>query len=164
MRTGRLAPELAAELGVIGIAGRASGQVYDVRADAPYPPYDQFDVRVPHYRAGDVAARAKVRSEEIAVSLDLIARLLDSLPDGPCRAPWQTPAHACAGIGIVEGWRGEVLSYVSLDERGLVTRFFPRDPSWLIWPALELCAQGNIVPDFPLCNKSMNGSYSGHDL
>ncbi len=164
MRTGRLSPELAAELGVVGIAGRASGQVYDVRADAPYAPYDQFGVRVPHYRAGDVAARAKVRSEEIAVSLELIARLLESLPDGPCRVPWQAPAHACAGIGIVEGWRGEIISYVSLDEHGKVTRFFPRDPSWLIWPALEMCAQGNIVPDFPLCNKSMNGSYSGHDL
>ena len=164
MRTGRLAPELAAELGVIGFAGRASGQVYDVRADAPYSPYDQFPVRVPHYRAGDVAARAKVRSEEIAVSLDLIARLLGSLPDGPCRAPWQAPARACAGMGMVEGWRGEILSYVSLDERGQVLRFFPRDPSWLMWPALEMCVQGNIVPDFPLCNKSMNGSYSGHDL
>jgi len=164
MRTGRLAPELAAELGVIGFAGRASGQVYDVRADAPYAPYDQFEVRVPHYRAGDVAARAKVRSEEITVSLEMMARLLDSLPNGPCRTPWHAPAQACAGLGIVEGWRGEILSYVSLDEHGQVTRFFPRDPSWLIWPALELCVQGNIVPDFPLCNKSMNGSYSGHDL
>jgi len=164
MRTGRLSPELAAELGVVGIAGRASGQVYDVRADAPYAPYDQFGVRVPHYRAGDVAARAKVRSEEIAVALELIARLLETLPEGPCRAPWQAPSQACAGIGIVEGWRGEIITYVSLDERGRVTRFYPRDPSWLIWPALEMCAQGNIVPDFPLCNKSMNGSYSGHDL
>jgi Ni,Fe-hydrogenase III large subunit len=164
MRTGRLAPELAAELGVVGIIGRASGQVFDVRADAPYAPYDRFEVRVPHFRAGDVAARAKVRSEEIAVSAGLITQLLESLPEGPCRAPWQAPGRACSGIGIVEGWRGEILTHVVLSADGRVTRFFPRDPSWFIWPALEQCVQGNIVPDFPLCNKSMNGSYSGHDL
>lgn len=164
MRTGRLAPELAAELGVVGFVGRASGQVYDVRADAPYAPYDKFPVRVVHYRAGDVAARAKVRSEEILISLELIIALLNGLPEGPLVADWPQPAQACEGIGIVEGWRGEILSYVNFGTDGKVTRFFPRDPSWLIWPALEMCVQGNIVPDFPLCNKSMNGSYSGHDL
>lgn len=164
MRTGRLSPEQAAELGVVGIVGRAAGQVYDVRADAPHAPYDEFAVRVPHYRAGDVAARAKVRSEEIAMSLELIAGLLESLPQGPHCTTWAAPTQACAGLGIVESWRGEILTYVRLDGDGHVARFFPRDPSWLLWPALELCVQGNIVPDFPLCNKSMNGSYSGHDL
>jgi Ni,Fe-hydrogenase III large subunit len=164
MRTGRISPEQAAALGVVGVVGRAAGQVYDVRADAPYPPYDRLPVRVPHYRAGDVAARAKVRSEEIATSLELIPALLESLPEGPHRARWHAPDRPCEGIGIVESWRGEIVTYVRFDGTGRVARFFPRDPSWLLWPALEQCVQGNIVPDFPLCNKSVNGSYSGHDL
>ncbi|MBI2992584.1 MAG: NADH-quinone oxidoreductase subunit C [Gammaproteobacteria bacterium] len=164
MRTGRLDSELAAELGVVGYVGKASGQLFDVRADAPYAPYDSLEVRVPHYRAGDVAARAKVRAEEITISLELIVKLLESLPDGPHRAEWRAPDRVCEGIGMVEGWRGEILAYVRFDDCGRIARFFPRDPSWLTWPALELCVQGNIVPDFPLCNKSINGSYSGHDL
>jgi Ni,Fe-hydrogenase III large subunit len=164
MRTGRIEPELAAQLGLTGYVGKASGQLFDVRADAPYAPYDRFEVRVPHYRAGDVAARAKVRAEETGISCELIVRLLETLPEGSIRTPWQPPARECEGLGIVEGWRGEIITYVRLDSHRRVARFFPRDPSWLSWPALELCVQGNIVPDFPLCNKSVNGSYSGHDL
>ncbi|MBI2969552.1 MAG: NADH-quinone oxidoreductase subunit C [Gammaproteobacteria bacterium] len=164
MRTGRLAPELAAELGAVGYVGKASGQVFDVRADAPYAPYDQLEVRVPHYRAGDVAARAKVRSEEIDISLELITRILDSPPDGPYATGWRAPQRACEGMGMVDGWRGEILCYLRFDDDGRIARYFPRDPSWLTWPALEQCVQGNIVPDFPVCNKSINGSYSGHDL
>jgi len=68
------------------------------------------------------------------------------------------------GIGMVEGWRGEIISHVRFDDNGRVARYFPRDPSWFSWPALELLIHGNIVPDFPVCNKSVNGSYSGHDL
>jgi Ni,Fe-hydrogenase III large subunit len=164
MRTGRIDPDLAAQLGLTGYVGKASGQLFDVRADAPYAPYDRLEVRVPHYRAGDVAARAKVRAEEIGISCDLIVRLLEALPQGSIRSSWPAPARACEGLGMVEGWRGEIISYVRFDADGRIARFFPRDPSWLSWPALELCVQGNIVPDFPLCNKSVNGSYSGHDL
>jgi len=164
MRTGRIEAELAKQLGLTGYVGKASGQLFDVRADAPYAPYDQLEVKIPHYRAGDVAARAKVRAEEIGISAELIVRLLETLPEGPVSSPWQAPARECEGLGIVEGWRGEIISYVRFDATGKIARFFPRDPSWLSWPALELCVQGNIVPDFPLCNKSVNGSYSGHDL
>ena len=164
MRTGRIDPELAAQLGVTGYVGKASGQLFDVRADAPYAPYDRLEVRVPHYRAGDVAARAKVRAEEIGISLGLVRQLLETLPDGLVRQEWRPPHLECEGLGMVEGWRGEIITYVRFDAGGRVARFFPRDPSWLSWPALEQCVQGNIVPDFPLCNKSVNGSYSGHDL
>jgi Ni,Fe-hydrogenase III large subunit len=164
MRTGRIEPELAAQLGLTGYVGKASAQLFDVRADAPYAPYDQLEVKVPHYRAGDVAARAKVRADEIGISCDLIVRLLETLPEGSIRTPWPVPSRGCEGLGMVEGWRGEIISYVRFDGGGKIARFFPRDPSWLSWPALELCVQGNIVPDFPLCNKSVNGSYSGHDL
>lgn len=164
MTTGRLTPEQAAMLGAVGYVGKASGLDFDVRRDSPYAPYDQFEVRVPGYRAGDVAARAKVRAEEIDVSLRLLMDLLHSLPASEIRAPWPISTAPCEGLGIVDGWRGEIISYVRLDDQGRVARFFPRDPSWLTWPALELMIQDNIVPDFPVCNKSVNGSYSGHDL
>ncbi len=95
---------------------------------------------------------------------DLIEQLLTDLPGGELRAEWPTLQGAAEGFGIVEGWRGEILSYVRFDGQGRVARFFPRDPSWFSWPALERLIDGNIVPDFPVCNKSVNGSYSGHDL
>jgi Ni,Fe-hydrogenase III large subunit len=164
MTTGRLAPEQAAALGALGYVGRASGQGYDVRAHSPHPPYDAFQPRVPGYRAGDVAARARVRAEEALESLALPPRLLEALPEGPALGRWPGRAGPGEGLGIVEGWRGELVSYVELDPAGRVARYFPRDPSWLNWPALELLVQGNIVPDFPVCNKSVNGSYSGQDL
>ena len=65
---------------------------------------------------------------------------------------------------MIEGWRGEIITYVSFDETGKVSRYFPRDPSWFNWPALEYLIWGNIVPDFPLINKSFNLSYAGPDL
>jgi len=164
MATGRLTPEAAAALGAVGYVGRASGQAFDVRRDAPYAPYDRLEVPVPGYRAGDVAARARIRADEIQISLQLIRRLLESLPAGPHRIEWSGAQGGCEGMGFVEGWRGEILTYVRFGEDGRIARCFPRDPSWLTWPALELMIQDNIVPDFPVCNKSVNGSYSGHDL
>ena len=164
MTTGRLTPEQAAALGAVGYVGRASGQAFDVRRDAPYAPYDTLTINVPSYRAGDVAARAKVRADEIQVSLRLICELAGTLPEGPTRAEVGAVGKETEGIGFVDGWRGEIVTYVRLDANARVTRFFPRDPSWLTWPALELLVQGNIVPDFPVCNKSVNGSYSGQDL
>jgi Ni,Fe-hydrogenase III large subunit len=164
MTTGRLTPEQAAALGAVGYVGRASGQSFDVRRDAPYAPYDRLTISVPSYRAGDVAARAKVRTEEIQTSLRLIREITSSLPEGPTRAETGTVGRDTEGVGFIDGWRGEIVTYVHLDAEARVTRFFPRDPSWLTWPALELLVQGNIVPDFPVCNKSVNGSYSGQDL
>jgi Ni,Fe-hydrogenase III large subunit len=164
MGTGRLIPESAAELGAVGYVGRASGQTFDVRRDAAYAPYERFDVKVPVYRAGDVAARARIRTDEIQISLQLILELLESLPQGPHNIHWTPPRQTCEGMGCVEAWRGEVMTYVRFANDGHIARFFPRDPSWLNWPALELLMQNNIVPDFPVCNKSVNGSYSGQDL
>jgi Ni,Fe-hydrogenase III large subunit/NADH:ubiquinone oxidoreductase subunit C len=165
MTAGRLSPEQAAMLGAVGYVGKASGQSFDVRRAAPYAPYDSLTVTVPTYRAGDVAARAKIRADEIGISLDLIRELAARLPAGSCRANWPEPLpHEREGIGFVEGWRGEIITYLKLGADGRVLRFYPRDPSWLTWPALELLIQDNIVPDFPVCNKSVNGSYSGQDL
>jgi len=162
--TGVLKPEYAKALGCVGYVGRASGMDFDVRRDAPYPPYDQLKFKVPLHHFGDVNARARTRLEEAAASFDLIEALLAGLPAGPIRAGWTHPAAGAEGLGLIEGWRGEILSFVRFGADGRVARFFPRDPSWTTWPTLELLIHDNIVPDFPVCNKSVNGSYSGHDL
>jgi len=162
--TGILPRETAVDLGVLGYVGRASNIDYDLRRDAPYPPYQELDVKVPVYSEGDVAKRTRVRGDEILIATDLITTLLNTLPDGATAADKKPAYRDTAGIGLVEGWRGETVAYVHLNAEGLVERYFPRDPSWLNWPALEGLIHGNIIPDFPVCNKSVNGSYSGHDL
>ena len=161
--TGFLQPETAKRLGVLGYVGKASGQDYDARRDHAYAPYDQFRVESACLSAGDVAARVQVRAQEIEQSLSLLQQLLDNLPAGSRQAE-VTTMTAGEGIGIVEGWRGEIISFVRLDQDGKVQRYFARDPSWFSWPALEQLIHDNIVADFPVCNKSVNGSYSGHDL
>lgn len=162
--TGYLSPDLAASFGTLGYVARASGIDFDVRRDAPYAPYDRLQVTAPVYKYGDVAARVRVRIEEIRAALDLLQQLLADLPAGPVRVPWRPPAAGAEGLGLVEGWRGEILAFVRFDGGGRIARYFPRDPSVLNWPALEQLIHDNIVPDFPVCNKSINGSYSGSDL
>ncbi len=162
--TGVLKPEHARELGCVGYVGRASGIDFDVRRDAPYPPYDRLKIAVPLNNYGDVNARVRTRMEEIGVSLDLIEALLAGLPAAEFRHDWTYPEAGAEGLALVEGWRGEILSFVRFGENGRIARFFPRDPCWTTWPALELLIHDNIVPDFPVCNKSVNGSYSGQDL
>ncbi|MFK5926615.1 MAG: NADH-quinone oxidoreductase subunit C [Desulfuromusa sp.] len=157
-------PEDAQRLGAVGYVGRASGLEDDLRRDAPYPPYQQLQVKVPVFDVGDITKRLRVRGEEILISLGLLKTLLKQLPDGSLTTEIKLPQHEVAGIGLVEGWRGETLAYVRFDSAGKVLRYFPRDPSWLTWQALEMMLDGVIVPDFPVCNKSVNGSYSGHDL
>jgi Ni,Fe-hydrogenase III large subunit len=162
--TGILPHETAVRLGALGYVGRASNLAYDLRRDAPYPPYENLQVEVPVYTEGDVAKRTRVRGDEILVATDLINTLLNTLPGGNIAAERSPEYRDVSGIGLVEGWRGETVAYVHLNAEGIVERYFPRDPSWLNWPALEGLIHGNIIPDFPVCNKSVNGSYSGHDL
>jgi len=162
--TGILGLDIAKRLGVLGYVGKASGMDYDLRRDHRYAPYDRLQVASPCLAAGDVAARMQVRVDEIREALRLLEQLLEQLPDGPVHAAWPAAPAAGEGVGLVEGWRGEILSYIRLGPDGRVRRFFPRDPSWFSWPALERLIHGNIVADFPVCNKSVNGSYSGHDL
>ncbi len=162
--TGILSPDYAQRLGCVGYVGRASGQDFDVRRDLAYAPYNKLQVKSPCYNRGDVAARTLVRLNEIQSSLDLIEQICQNLPTGEIQTPWQTPKAGAEGLGFIDGWRGEIVVYVRFAEDNKIDRFFPRDPSWLTWPALEHLIRGNIVPDFPVCNKSVNGSYSGHDL
>lgn len=162
--TGVLTPELAGRYGALGYVGRASGVDRDVRRDTPYAPYDRLPFTVPVYRYGDVAARMRVRADEIRVSFELLERLFDELPPGDILSPWIAPEIDAQGLGLVESWRGELLAFVSFGEGGRIARYFPRDPSAINWPTLEHLIHNNIVPDFPVCNKSVNGSYSGNDL
>ncbi len=161
---GRVAPDIAAALGLAGLAGRASAQAWDLRADFPCVPYHELDVRMATHRNGDVAARTTVRFEEIFESLRICRLILERLPFGETLVPFADPQAGTMGIGWVEGWRGEVLVALEAEARGRISRCHPHDPSWQNWPLLEHAVIGNIVPDFPLINKSFNLSYSGHDL
>ena len=161
---GRIPPRLADRVGLTGSAGRASGQAWDLRALFPCVPYNELDVAMATHRNGDVAARVTVRFEEIAESLRISRLMLKLLPLGEVAVAVPAPADGAVGIGWVEGWRGEVFVALEAAAGGRVRRCHPHDPSWQNWPLLELAVIGNIVPDFPLINKSFNLSYSGHDL
>lgn len=162
--TGSLSLDKARTLGALGFVARASGECWDLRRDAPYAPYESVTVAVPFSSGGASSNRVHVRGGEILVSLDLLDTFLAHLPAGDISNALPPVPATCCGVGCVEGWRGEIIAYVRLEAGGIVSRYFPRDPSWLNWPALEVLILGEIVPDFPLCNKSVNGSYSGHDL
>jgi len=160
---GFLTPQLASRLGVIGLAGRASGQAWDARVAPGFDPYDRLEVKMATRRQGDVAARVAVRFDEIFESLRLVRTLVEEMPRGASHIALPRPNGERIGLGWVEGWRGEVL--VAIEARdGVIRRCHAHDPSWQNWPALEHAIMGNIVPDFPLINKSFNLSYSGHDL
>jgi Ni,Fe-hydrogenase III large subunit/Ni,Fe-hydrogenase III component G len=165
---GRVTPELAAKMGLLGLAGRASGRARDLRCDFPCAPYDALQVRIASQTAGDVWARVSVRFDEALESTRLMAlitaALLDPAATGDTRvALADIPADRLA-LGYIEGWRGPVLVALESGPNGTIRRCHPQDPSWCNWPVIEHAAIGNIVPDFPLINKSFNLSYSGHDL
>jgi len=161
--TGIVSPELARRFGAGGYIGRASGRDFDARRWPGYPPYDVLQFSVPVVQEGDVNARVWIRIREIEQSLALIGQILGRLPAGEVRVP--LPAvGACEGMALVEGFRGDVLVWLRIGSDGRIARCHLRDPSWFQWPLLEAAIDGNIVADFPLCNKSFNCSYSGHDL
>ena len=162
--TGRLLPATAARLGIVGLAARASGHAIDARVHPGFAPYDELQPKIASHRNGDVAARIVVRFEEAFESLRLQRLILQNLPQGNLRVPVGAAAEGAFGIGWIEGWRGEVLVALEAGADGRVRRCHPHDPSWQNWPALEHAVIGNIVPDFPLINKSFNLSYAGADL
>jgi len=162
--TGFVSADLVRRFAAGGYVGRASGRDFDARRDLAYPPYDHLAIDVPVLEAGDVDARVRIRLAEISESLKLVRRILEGLPAGAIRAPVRVAKQECEGVGVVEGFRGDVFVYLRLAADGTVARCHPRDPSWFQWPLLEIAIKDNIVADFPLCNKSFNCSYSGHDL
>lgn len=163
---GRLAPGLARDFGLVGPAARASGSRYDARnvyAHGLYPESAPAPVR---RETGDALARTQIRADEIQSSLSILAGLLATLPGGPAGVDCRNEALAAdrAGIGIVEAWRGELIHWVTTDAAGAISRYAIKDPSFNNWTGLAIAVRGNLVADFPLCNKSFNLSYSGNDL
>jgi Ni,Fe-hydrogenase III large subunit len=159
--TGIVSAALAGQFGAGGYVGRASGRGFDARRAFPYAPYDRLDFAVPTREEGDVNARVWIRIDEVRESLALIDQILAGLPAGPTRV--ELPAGAGEGTALVEGFRGDVFAWVHI-KGARVKQAYLRDPSWFQWPLLEAAIEGNIVADFPLCNKSFNCAYAGVDL
>ncbi len=164
--TGLLRPALARQFGAGGYVGRGSDRQFDARKALAYPPYGELKFDVHTLKDGDVNARVWVRIHEAQESIELIEQILQQLPGGPIQTAMEgaVDGQSREGLGLVEAFRGDVLAWVRIDGAGLVERCHLRDPSWFQWPLLEAAIEGNIVADFPLCNKSFNCSYSGHDL
>jgi Ni,Fe-hydrogenase III large subunit len=168
--TGRLSSSLAREFGLVGPAARASGGDYDARAHFahgvyPDPAHPPGGYPVARRDAGDVLARAHVRGEEINASLAMLAAWIEELPASPVCVPAEGPLPPeRVGVGIVEAWRGELIHWITTGDRGQITRYAIKDPSFNNWTGLAIAVRGNLVADFPLCNKSFNLSYSGNDL
>ncbi|HNV03419.1 MAG TPA: NADH-quinone oxidoreductase subunit C [Vicinamibacterales bacterium] len=162
--TGVLSRDAAWAYGAKGIAARASGLDRDSRRDHPHAAYGTLPLRVPVRTEGDVDARVRIRLDEMAQARALVAR-----GAAECRrsqgAPWSAPCEPADGdaLGWTEGWRGQILDWVRF-RGGVIDRAVVRDPSFCNWPLFGELGPGNIVPDFPLCNKSLNLSYSGTDL
>jgi Ni,Fe-hydrogenase III large subunit/Ni,Fe-hydrogenase III component G len=162
--TGILAHQAARDLGVVGVAARASGVDADMRRDHPHDAYEDLKFQVPVEDGGDVRARLMVRAREVEQSLGILRQALDRMPETPIAAPLpdDLPASSSA-LGWVEAWRGPVTHWLETDEAGKISRAKVTDPSTLNWPGLALAVPGNIIPDFPVINKSFNLSYSGND-
>jgi Ni,Fe-hydrogenase III large subunit len=159
--TGRLKPELVRQFGAGGYVGRASGRPFDARKHPGYGPYDALNFEVPVLDEGDVNARVWIRAREIGQSLNLIEQIVHGMPAGDTMT--EVPVASGEALTLTEAFRGDVLVWMRVTE-GNVDRCHIRDASWFQWPLLEAVVEGNIVADFPLCNKSFNCSYSGHDL
>jgi Ni,Fe-hydrogenase III large subunit len=160
--TGIVPPALARRFAAGGHVGRASGRGFDSRRHLACPPYDRLAFEVPVLDMGDVDARVWIRIREVEESLRLVEQILEGLPRGEVAS--EVPLVAGEGLAFAEAFRGDVMVWLRLAEGGRVARCHPRDPSWFQWPLLEAAIEGNIVADFPLCNKSFNCSYAGHDL
>jgi Ni,Fe-hydrogenase III large subunit len=162
--TGIVKPDYVRQWGAGGYVGRASGRNFDARRNVGYAPYDKLVFEVPALTAGDVNARVWIRIREVEQSLALVDQIIGALPDGKFLAAVKPSGKTCEGLGLVEAFRGDVLVWLRLDGKGQIERCHLRDASWFQWPLLETAVEGNIVADFPICNKSFNCSYSGHDL
>ena len=162
--TGRVSRELCDSLGLVGPAARACGATRDVRRDHPFGIYQFSHVPVSNAETGDVFARGWVRWLEIERSAEFVVEHLRSLPSGPVRAaiPAIPPEHIA--VSLVEGWRGEIAHVAVTDAAGRFARYKVKDPSFHNWMGLAQALRGEQISDFPLCNKSFNLSYAGHDL
>ncbi len=160
--TGRLYNDIARELHVVGPAARASGIDRDTRRDYPYAAYAELDFKVPVLKTGDVNSRTRVRADEVYESINIIEQALSKLPGGDFKSNMKEIPDGCA-LGYTEAPRGETLYWVMI-ENNRIERCKVRDPSFCNWLAIEYAVLDNIVPDFPIINKSLSLSYSGNDM
>ncbi|PYQ55107.1 MAG: hydrogenase large subunit [Acidobacteria bacterium] len=163
--TGILPRQVARDFGVVGLAARASGLDLDLRRDQPHDAYSGLRFVVPVEEGGDVRARLMMRAREVEQSLAILRHVLENMPEGRVLSalPDALPPSSSA-LGWAEGWRGECLHWVQTDGEGHLSRVKVTDPSFKNWQGLAHAVPGNILPDFPVINKSFNLSYSGNDL
>jgi Ni,Fe-hydrogenase III large subunit len=159
--TGRLSVDVARDFGVVGYVARACGIAHDARRNLPSAAYEWVDVSPVTETSGDVLARLDVRVREARQSVGIIERALADVAKGATGHEVGALPPFTAAFGIVEGWRGRIVHMVMADATGALHRVKIVDPSFFNWPALARALEDNIVPDFPLCNKSFNASYSG---
>jgi Ni,Fe-hydrogenase III large subunit len=162
--TGCLTKQTAVDHGALGYVARASGVDIDARRDHPFAAYGELDFKVPVFESGDVYARTMMRAKEAGQSVALIRQATKRLSPGSLAVPLGPLPSFKPAFGIVEGWRGSIIHWVMADREGKLYRVKVKDPSFVNWPALSFAVLKNIVPDFPLCNKSFGLSYSGNDL
>ena len=162
--TGIVTSAACAELGLVGPPARACGLERDVRYEQPCGIYRFRQIPVSTWSTGDVLARANVRALEIQRSAEFVDALIGALPEGPLRIPTGALAPDSLAVSLIEGWRGEICHAAVTDDRGRFATYRIVDPSCHNWTALALAMRGQEISDFPLCNKSFNLSYCGHDL
>jgi Ni,Fe-hydrogenase III large subunit len=163
-KTGVVTPEQSEEIGLVGVAARACGRSIDVRRDFPFGIYRFVHLPVMTAHHGDVNSRAMVRWMEIRESGAFVARQLSSLPQSAMRVEVPAMKPRSIVVSLTEGWRGEICHVAMTGEDGRFIRYKITDPSFHNWFGLALALRGGQISDFPLCNKSFNLSYCGHDL
>ena len=161
---GRLSKQAAVELGIVGLAARASGLTIDSRSDQPSGVYRFAHIPVSTYETGDVFGRAYMRWLEVQHSLSFIKEQLHELPAGEIQTRLGPLLPNRLAVSLDEGWRGEVCHVGITDDQGRFSRYKIVDPSFRNWPGLAYILRNQQISDFPLCNKSFNLSYCGHDL
>ena len=164
--TGRLERAIGVDHVIVGIGARAIGIERDARVDFPYAAYDMIHFSIPTEDGGDVYARYRVREREVHQSFKILHQSIDHIASssGPVAVPISSLMPSAHAVAIVEGWRGDIVYFVLTDAAGAIVRVKVRDPSFLNWQVFPYLVTSDMVPDFPLINKSLNLSYTGNDL
>lgn len=164
-RTGRVSYEDVLSIGTVGMAARMSGMMRDVRLSHPYSLYPELNHEPIVKHHGDVYSRVQIRKEEVGQSVGYIRKLVQNIPEPNLQqAELDSPKPNAFTISLVEGWRGEICHCAITDAKGDLMLYKIKDPSFHNWLALALAVRNNEISDFPVCNKSFNLSYCGHDL
>jgi Ni,Fe-hydrogenase III large subunit len=161
---GTITAQACHDVGIVGLPARACGVAHDVRQDFPTGAWRFAHVPVVVWHTGDVFARAFVRAQEVQRSGQFLLERLPAVPDGPARKPVGPLAPDSMVISLVEGWRGPICHVALTDGAGKFAHYKVVDPSFHNWFGVALALRNQQISDFPLCNKSFNLSYCGHDL